>query len=150
MNSDQWVQVTKPILRRHNDENNLIEMCYRNDNHVLNMIHDKDLINLWDKIKEFVENEDNQFEYQLNKNEIVVIDNHSVMHGRTVFNEGELRIIKRMNFENDQQGILHQVLKHGIEEIVFIVIIYIHLILDIKTQQITELYHKYHKHKEID
>eukprot|EP01084_Bolivina_argentea_P153041 266861_1 len=117
LNSDQWVEVTKPIFKWNNHfdvTKPMIEICYRNDNQLIRMNYNNNLNKLWEKVKLFVHNEENQLLYQLAKHEILVVDNYSVMHGRTVFEENELRIMKRMNFKNDDKGILFDCLLHGI------------------------------------
>eukprot|EP01084_Bolivina_argentea_P304811 526512_1 len=114
LNSDLYREIEKPILKSIKWENkNVIEMCYRADRHVLRMNDNENLTKLWDKIKLFVDNEQNQLKYQLKENEIAVLDNYSVLHGRSTFEEGELRIMKRMNFENDKKGMLMDYIQNG-------------------------------------
>eukprot|EP01083_Nonionella_stella_P091423 255609_1 len=116
LNSKQWFEATKPIFRK-NAGNGMIEMCYCDRKHMLRMNEDDALIKLWDKIRSFVENDSNQLHFQLKANQIAVLDNYGLLHGRTVFEEGELRIMKRTNFHNDAKGLLFDCLKHGMETV---------------------------------
>eukprot|EP01084_Bolivina_argentea_P200470 342808_1 len=72
------------------------------------------LDNLWSKMEEFVFDSDNQLLYKLEPNEIAVIDNCSIFHGNAIFEENEMMVMKRVNFENnDEKGLLYNVLQHG-------------------------------------
>lgn len=54
-----------------------------------------------DEVKAFISDPQNRLVFKLEPNQVVVADNYAVLHGRKAFNEGDRRVLNRMNMVGD-------------------------------------------------
>jgi alpha-ketoglutarate-dependent taurine dioxygenase len=76
----------------------LISITFRADS-VITITIPPELQKIYKIIKDYVNNQNNQLIFKLKKNQILLLDNTSVLHGRTSFPENESRKLHRLCFD---------------------------------------------------
>lgn len=85
-----------PIFEIKND---YIQMRFRTNDGKANICIPLEAEYIFNLIKEFVENPQNQLSFKLKEGQILVVDNTSILHGRTEFSSNSPRKLNRLNFD---------------------------------------------------
>jgi alpha-ketoglutarate-dependent taurine dioxygenase len=96
------------------NEKNCLEIKWRSMDSYVNKVNEK-VFKLYEKLNKFVCDSRNQFKFKLKENQILVVDNRALCHGRTSFSTDEKRTLWRTNYMND--GKLNTVLLNGFNEV---------------------------------
>ena len=81
-------------------DNDNVRLIYRHrDSYVKNVKYKAK--NAWNMMTEYCDKKENRFQFKLKPGQILIIDNTSLMHGRTPYNKSDLRVLYRFNLFND-------------------------------------------------
>lgn len=80
------------------DDNGIIYTRYRDDETSF-FSKDKDVIDAIEIVREFIKNPNNYLEFNLAQGDVLVVDNTSILHGRTEFKKTEPRKLQRLFFD---------------------------------------------------
>ncbi len=100
-------KATKPIFEEHHGR---LIVRFRADNAAHISVQSKSFA-AFKLFESFVNNPDNQVIFKLRENQIIVVDNTRIMHGRTAFCQQDARLLNRLWFDG-QSDIIN--LKFGI------------------------------------
>ncbi len=92
------------------NEVNRLELKWRSKDSYINYVNHK-VSKIYEHLNSFVCDPKNQFKFKLKQNQILVLDNRALCHGRTSFPSNERRTLWRTNYKND--GKLSSVLLNG-------------------------------------
>ncbi|NEQ84416.1 MAG: TauD/TfdA family dioxygenase [Moorea sp. SIO2I5] len=86
-----------------NLKNNRVEMAFRDNDGKASVSVLPEASRAFNLIREFVNNPKNQIVFKLEKGQILITDNTSVLHGRTGFSINSTRKLNRLNFDGLSQ-----------------------------------------------
>ncbi len=97
----------KPIFSYNDDR---VQIAFRYDDAVEILVK-HEVINVFQKIKIFLEDPKNKVIFKLQPHQIIIVDNTRFLHGRTEFNHAENRLLNRIWFDGNSKYAPH--LKFG-------------------------------------
>eukprot|EP01084_Bolivina_argentea_P146113 255934_1 len=93
----ELIQNPRPILSKLNASNTRFRLIYRHhDSYVKNVANGAR--KAWHLMTNYCDEGCNRFQFKLHPGQILVIDNTSIIHGRTPYKRNDLRILYRLNF----------------------------------------------------
>jgi alpha-ketoglutarate-dependent taurine dioxygenase len=97
------------------NERNCLEVKWRSMDSYVNNVNES-VLRVYEKLNSFVCDPSNQLKFKLKPNQILVVDNRGLCHGRIRYPSEERRTLWRTNYMND--GILSSVLINGFKELI--------------------------------
>jgi alpha-ketoglutarate-dependent taurine dioxygenase len=88
-------------------EENKISMIFRSEAGGATLEISPKVQNIFQAIKDYVNNPKNQLMFKLKANQILVLDNTSVLHGRTAFSKDEVRKLNKLWFDGKSKYTEH-------------------------------------------
>ena len=92
---------------------NFLEVKWRSMDSYIDNVNES-ILKIYEKLNSFVWDPTNQLKFKLKPNQILVVDNRALCHGRIRYSNEERRTLWRTNYMND--GILSSVLVNGFKD----------------------------------
>ena len=100
-------------IQHYYHKNDNLRLVYHGNPSYLKNIRDE-IRKVWDLMTKYCQNDENLFKFKLEPGQILLIDNTSFLHGRTPYDQKELRVLHRLNFYHN--GLLRTSVKLGINK----------------------------------
>jgi alpha-ketoglutarate-dependent taurine dioxygenase len=94
------------------NERNRLEIKWRSMDSYVNNVNEQ-VMKIYERLNSFVCDPKNQLKFKLKPNQILIVDNRSLCHGRVSFLSSERRTMWRTNYMND--GMLSSILINGFD-----------------------------------